>query len=182
MIRAAAVVLLLAIVVVLGARIVEVDKGDPAAPVNTPNNSDYYLLDAIVRQMDENGDPEYRMTAAQTLHYPDESASLTDIDVDYEGDNANRWRLNAARGRIPAGKRDILLHDGVEVTRNREDARSMRFTTERAWVRPDLDQVDTRVAVQASAPGQSVQAVGMTLFLKQNKVVLNSNVQVTYQP
>ncbi len=182
MIRAAFIVMALALVVVLGARIVDVRSPEAKAKLDTPNDSDYYMLDAVVRQMDENGVPKYRMTAAETLHFPDESARLTDIHVNYQGESDNQWDLQAARGRIPAGKRDILLHDGVELIREHEGQRRIQVNTERAWVRPDEDQVDTDVAVTASAPGQSVSAVGMTLLLKQNRVILNNNVQVTYQP
>lgn len=182
MIRLGLVILGLALVVVLGARLVDLRETTTAVELNTPNDSDYYLLDAVVQQMDDTGVPEYRMTVAETLHYPDESARLTDINVNYLGDSERLWKLVAARGRIPAGERDILLHDGVAVTRNQNNQEKMRLTTERAWVRPDKDQVDTEVAVQANAPGQSLKAVGMTLFLKQNRVVLDSNVQVTYTP
>jgi len=182
MIRVALVVALVTLAVVLGARIVDVNQPEAQQALSTPNDSDYYLLDAVVRQMDENGEPEYRMTAAETLHYPDESARLTDIHVNYLGESDDVWDLQATRGRIPAGKRDILLHDGVTLMRNQDGKQTMRVLTERAWVRPDKDQVDTDVAVSASAPGQSASAVGMTLLLKQNRVILDKNVQVTYKP
>lgn len=182
MIRAGLVIILLALIVVFGARLVDVRAPKEKALVSTPNDSDYYMLDAVIRQMDENGQLEYRMTSAETLHFPDESARLTDIHVNYKGESNNLWDLVAARGRIPAGERDILLHDGVELVRKHEGQERIKVNTQRAWVRPDQDQVDTDVAIRATAPGQSVSATGMTLYLKQNRVILNTDVQVIYQP
>lgn len=181
--RTALALVLLTLVVVLAARLMDSRTSTPEqAAVATPKNSDYYMLDAVVQQMDATGAPEYRMTAKKVLHYPNNSARLTDIHVNYLGGAQSQWKLRAALGTIPAGKRDILLHDGVTVTGERQGRPSMHLCTERAWVRPDRDQVDTTVAVSATSQGQQASAIGMTIDLKQNRVILDKHVQVTYQP
>ena len=181
MIRAALVLVLVALVIVLGARLVDRRPAD-AAPVRTPNDSDYYLLGASIEQMDTRGRPEYRMTVAESLHYPDRSARLTDIHVDYFGEAEHRWVLDAGRGRIPAGEKNILLHDSVEVIRDPEGKRPLRLRTRRAWVRPEQDQVDTDVTVQITAPGQQTTGRGMRIDLNSNRITLNHDVRVRYQP
>ncbi|ROO37793.1 LPS export ABC transporter periplasmic protein LptC [Salinisphaera orenii] len=159
------------------------DPGTPTAPrLSTPENSDYYMTDAVVHQMDPQGDLAYRMRLGQTLHFPDDSARLRDIDVHYLAGTKTYWDVTAARGRIPAGERDIYLYDGVEAVHPRPNGPVVRIETDNAWVRPDADRIDTRAHVTATQPGQRVEGDGMEVDLDTDKLRLLSNVQVTYTP
>ena len=65
--------------VLLGLRVVDTDGATTrkdAPRLSTPDNSDYYMSDAVVRQMDDTGQLAYRMTVAQSLHFPDESGGV----------------------------------------------------------------------------------------------------------
>lgn len=170
--------------VLLGVRALDKrDVGTPAEPrLSTPDNSDYYMTDAVVHQMNKQGGLAYRMTVAQTLHFPDDSARLTDIDVHYLAGTKTYWDVTAKHGRVPPGKRDIYLHDGVEGRHPKPDGNVVHVTTDNAWVRPDTDRIDTEAHVVAIEPGQRVEGDGMEVNLKTDKLRLLNNVQVTYTP
>lgn len=157
--------------------------GTPAEPrLATPDNSDYYMTDAVVHQMNSDGGLAYRMNLGQTLHFPDDSARLTDIDVHYLSGTDNYWDVVATKGRIPPGKRDIYLYDGVQGRHPRPNGPLVTIDTDNAWVRPDSDRIDTEAHVTAVEPGRRVEGDGMEVDLKTDKLRLLDNVQVIYTP
>lgn len=150
--------------------------------LSTPGNSDYYMTDAVVRQMDKTGKLAYRMTLGETLHFPDDSAKLTDIDVHYLSGSQTYWDVTAERGRVPPGERDIHLYDGVTGRHPKPDGSVVHVTTDNAWVRPDSNRIDSKAHVKAREPGQTVEGDGMTIDLDTDKLRLLDNVHVTYTP
>ncbi len=176
--------LLVICAIVVGLRTVETPRiGTPAEPrLATPDNSDYYMTDAVVRQMDAQGNLAYRMNLGQTLHFPDDSARLSDIDVHYLAGTDTYWDVTAAKGRVPPGKRDIYLYDGVKGRHPRPEGPVVTIDTDNAWVRPDSDRIDTKAHVTAIEPGRRVEGDGMEVDLKTDKLRLLENVQVTYAP
>ena len=178
-------ILLVASAVLLGLRVINNERtsgADDAPRLSTPDNSDYYMSDAVVRQMDDQGKLAYRMTVAESLHFADDSARLTDIDVHYLAGTKTYWDVSAERGRIPAGERDIYLYDGVTGRHPRVNGNVVEIVTDNAWVRPDTDRIDTQAHVTATEPGQRVEGDGMEVNLKTDKLRLLENVQVTYTP
>lgn len=152
------------------------------APLQTPANSDYYMTGATVHQMDANGNLAYRMNVRESLHFPDDSVRLNDIDVHYLAGTKTYWDVTADKGGVPPGERDIYLYDGVVGRHPRPEGGLVKITTDNAWVRPDSDRIDTQAHVVAVEPGQRVEADGMEVDLKQDKLRLLNNVQVTYTP
>lgn len=158
---------------------------DPAAgpaPVRTPDNSDYYMQGATVYQMSKQGQLAYRMKVAQILHFADDSARLSDIDVHYLEGTKTYWNLHSAKGRVPAGQRDLYLYGGVVIHHPRENGNVVKVTTSHAWVRPKANRVDSDAHVTAIEPGQKVTGDGMRINLDTNKLNLLDNVHVTYTP
>ncbi|MAS11408.1 LPS export ABC transporter periplasmic protein LptC [Salinisphaera sp.] len=183
MLRIVAVLLVIS-AVLLGIRALDTPAiGTPSEPrLETPDNSDYYMTEAVVHQMNENGGLDYRMTLAETLHFPDDSARMTDIDVHYLAGTKTYWDVTAKHGRVPPGKRDIYLYDGVKGRHPKANGNVVDITTDNAWVRPDADRIDTEAHVTAVEPGQRVEGDGMEVNLKTDKLRLLNNVQVTYTP
>lgn len=155
----------------------------PDTPVaTTPEGSNYYLLDAQVRQFNTAGDPAYRIRAASSLHFPDESARLTDIRVDYPRDIDRAWTLAADEGRIPAGSRDVRLSGDVTADYNGAGRRDWTITTPWLWIRAEQEQAETDAAIVGNAPGQRVSARGMRLRFGEESLTLRNDVEVRYQP
>lgn len=153
--------------------------GDQAR-LTTPDNSDYYMDDATVYQLDKQGGLAYRLTSARSLHFPDDSARFTDIHVHYLSDTDTYWDLAADKGRIPAGQRDIYLYDGVTGKHPNKNGSLVHIKTDHAWVRPDAHRVDSDAAVKAVQPGQVLEGNGMRINLKTNKLDILHNAHVTY--
>ncbi len=165
----------------LGWRVLGPDAGSvETRPLSTPDNSDYYMRDATIHQMSETGALAYRMDLGETLHYPDTSARLRDIDVHYLAGTSTYWDLDAARGRVPAGSRDIYLYDGVTLRHPKPDGDIVVIETNNAWVRPQADRIETQAHVTATSPGQVVEGDGMTVNLETDQLRLLENVQVEY--
>lgn len=153
---------------------------DDQARLTTPDNSDYYMDDATVYQLDEQGRLAYRLTSARSLHFPDDSARFTDIHVHYLAGTDTYWNLAANKGRIPAGQRDIYLYNGVKGKHPNGTGDLIRINTDHAWVRPDTDRVDSDAAVKAVQPGQVLEGRGLRINLKTNKLNILHDVHVTY--
>lgn len=183
MLRVVAILLAISAVLLTLRAFDQPNIGTPENPrLETPDNSDYYMTDAVVKQMDDNGNLVYRMNIGETLHFPDDSARLTDIDVHYLAGTSTYWDVTAAKGRVPPGKRDIYLYDGVHGRHPKPEGSVVTVETDNAWVRPDADRIDTQAHVTATEPGQRVEGDGMEVDLATDKLKLLNNVQVTYTP
>lgn len=168
--------------VLIGLRLYQAHQASGAAgnTLSTPDNSDYYMTDATVYQMGKNGQLVYRMTAAQTLHFADDSARLEDIDVHYLAKTTTYWDVTAKRGRVPAGQHDIYLYGGVKARHPNPDGSMVHLTTDNAWVRPDANRIDSKAHVKAIEPGRTVEGDGLRVNLDTDKLNLLNNVHVTY--
>lgn len=153
----------------------------PAPVLETPAGSDYYLVDAVLRQYAADGSLRYQVAAARSLHFPNDSARLSTIRVRYPGAERGVWRLGAATGRVPPGSRDIQLSGGVTVT-HESGAEALRIKTPCAWVRTEAGLAETEAPITANGPGQHARAVGMTLYFDRELLKLHHDVQVTYTP
>ncbi len=161
-------------------------RGGSQAPdtpmATTPEGSNYYLLEAQVRQFNSAGEPAYRIRAASSLHFPDESARLTDIRVDYPLDVDRAWTLLADEGRIPAGSRDVRLSGDVTANHNGAGRQDWTITTPWLWIRADQEQAETDAEIVGTAPGRRVSARGMRLRFNAESLTLRNDVEVRYQP
>lgn len=153
---------------------------DDEARLATPDNSDYYMDDATVYQLDKQGRLAYRLTSARSLHFANDSARFTDIHVHYLSGTDTYWNLAADKGRIPAGQRDIYLYDGVTGKHPNDNGNLVHVTTDHAWVRPDADRVDSDAPAKAVQPGQVLEGRGMRINLKTNKLDILHDAHVTY--
>ncbi|WP_348760882.1 LPS export ABC transporter periplasmic protein LptC [uncultured Salinisphaera sp.] len=150
------------------------------APVTTPDNSDYYLEDATLYQLDKNGDLAYRAHTVQALHFPNEAARASDITVRYFQGQETPWHIKAKHGRVPAGAKDLYLYDGIDAKHPQTDGETLHVVTDHAWIRPDADQIDTDAHVTASRPGEQIEGDGMRADLAADTVTLLNNVQARY--
>lgn len=182
MIRAGLAAVLLAMAALLTLRLYDPSRSEAPAPPTTPGDSDYYLLDAEIRQMNAAGGLQYRIEAAESLHFPDDSVQLTGLDVFHVGGERGPWRLTAPSGTVPPDSRDIRLQGGVTLTHELAGGADLRVATDYAWVRPEADRIETEAVVRATAPGREVQGAGMTVQLDSNQLRLHHDVRVSYAP
>jgi LPS export ABC transporter protein LptC len=132
--------------------------------------------------MDDAGALQYRIRAAESLHYPDDSLRLSGIDVAYVGGARGPWRLTAPRGRASPGTPDTRLEGGVVLSHQRDADTGLRLTTDYVWIRPESERIDTAAAVAATLAEQQAWATGMTAYLDSNRLRLHHDVRVIYAP
>lgn len=183
MFRIAAVLVVLC-TFVLGLRLVYENHPGTASrsSLSTPDNSDYYMTDATAYQMDGQGHLAYQVTSAQALHFPDDSARLKNIDVHYLKNSKTRWEVTAALARVPAGRHDVYLYDGVKARHPLPGGRALSVVAEHAWVHPKRNRIDSQAQVKAIAPGHTTRGDGMQINLDTDKLRLLKNVHVTFTP
>ena len=177
-----ALLVMLAVVVGLGRWLGQhrAARDNAQASVTTPDNSDYYLEDATLYQLDDTGQLAYRAHTVEALHFPNEAARLSDITVRYFHGQERPWHVTAKYGRVPAGARDLYLYDGIDAKHPQTDGDTLHVVTDHAWIRPDTDQIDTDAHVIARRPGEQIEGDGMRADLAADTVTLLNNVQARY--
>lgn len=181
MIRTGLVILLLAIAVFVSLRLINTSATSHPVTASTPQGANYYMLDAVVHQMNSAGQLRYRMQVAKTLHYPDDSVLLEDIQATYSPENAPPWQLSADSGKIPAGEQRMLLQGHLQLEQQRSDG-SIVLTTTHAWVNPDNNRIKTSAAVTVDAPGSRLTATGMVAQLDTRHITFKHDVRAIYTP
>lgn len=182
--RTALALLILAAAALIGWRVLAPagnpsPSGDVAA---APAGSDYYMRNATIYQMNKQGELAYRLKLGEMLHYPDDSARLRDIDVHYEAGTRTFWTLEAARGRVPPGSRDLHLTGGVTLRHPETEVTTVVVHTDNAWIRTRRNVIETRAHVTARTPARVVQAGGLHIDLDTDRMKLRDDVQVRYTP
>lgn len=146
-----------------------------------PDSIDYYLRGAKISALDDDGHLLYQVRAEEVLHYPDESADMTELQMDYLGPEGN-WRLTAPIGHAPAGKNEVQLSGGVAISGGRKGRPSQTIHMAKARLLPEQKQIDTDSSVRMDEPGRRISAVGMTMDFEKDRVKLKHKVRVNYAP
>jgi LPS export ABC transporter protein LptC len=150
-------------------------------PLAAPERADYYLRDAVVDVMDENGNLSYRMKTTELLRYNDRSSRLTDVEIEYLGGEDGVWRLAAGEARLTDGQQNLRLSGGVRMSS--QGARgAMLLTTESLDVDLENKRMSTSNPVQIEHPEYQAQAVGMQAAFKEKTLTLMNNVRTRYVP
>lgn len=152
-----------------------------SAPATAPESIDYYLRGAKMSALDDNGQLLYQIRADEVLHYPDESANMSGLAMDYLGPEGD-WQLTAPVGRAPTGGKEVQLSGGVRITGGRRGQPSATVTMDEARLLPDRKQLDTDSPVAMDEPGRKVRAVGMTMDFRTDRVKLKHKVRVNHAP
>lgn len=149
--------------------------------VSAPEGSDYFMRGATIYQMNEAGQLDYRMKIAEILHYPDDSARLHDIHTHYVGGSKSWWSLQAPRGLVPPGSRDIHLIGGVVVKHPQPEGDTVVIRTDHAWFRSQANLIETNAHATATSPDRIVEGDGMRITLDNDHLKLLDNVHVRYK-
>lgn len=144
----------------------------------------YYLRDANISIMGEDGDVLYEISAAAVEERPAENRTvLSSVSVRYSPAAEVPWEVRADSGEIPNNERYIELSGAVRLASTGESGREptiiqaprLRFT-------PDdyLATTDTGVSVQLGA--ERLDAIGMNVDLKGDYLELESTVHGLFNP
>lgn len=144
-----------------------------------PPEADYYLRDAQLSSMDEQGQLLYRVNAANVLHFPDQSIRMSEVEVSYLN---GPWTLTAAQGLIPPGEESLKLSGDVRMHGTLRSGENVRLRTDDIRIRFAQRQIDTQSTVHMNSDTVTASATGLQTDMAGRELKLLSAVQVTYAP
>lgn len=171
------------VAVLLAAFSVLMRRSDELLDTAAPEQSGYYLQDAVVTDTDASGATRMRLRAANIKHNPaDDSIDATQVALDYQIGPDAQWLLTADSGHVPSASRSITFKGNVLIKPANEQ-------TTPVTMRTDTLMVDTLNNL-ASAPGTVIidmhqsrlTGVGLKADLKQQQVRIESQVHGQFSP
>ena len=156
------------------------DVGGAAGPAGPLG---YYLRDAAIKVMDENGSVLYEISAQAIEERPDQNETvLSGVFVRYSPTTDVPWEVSADSGVIPSDERFIELSGDVELSSIPDDR------NERAIIRaprlrfaPDDFLATTDTTVSLVLGEERLDAVGMSADLQDDLLKLESSVHGQFE-
>ncbi|MGP1675882.1 MAG: LPS export ABC transporter periplasmic protein LptC [Burkholderiales bacterium] len=148
----------------------------------TRHDPDFIAEDFGITKMSTTGKPEYSLSAARMLHYPDdESTDIVAPRLVQRLDNAAPIVIRADRGRISKNGDEANFYGNVVVVREADRGRSeLRVQTEYLQILPDRDLARTDKPVIITEGRSRLAGVGMELNNKTRQFALLSQVRGSF--
>jgi len=144
----------------------------------------YYLRDADISIMDEDGSMLYRILAAAVEEQPAENRTLlADVRIEYSPAADIPWQVRAEQGEIPADEQYLDLSGSVELATT-EGSSGETTTIRAARIRfaPEEYLATTDAGVTVALGDERLEAVGMKADLKGDRLELESSVHGQFSP
>lgn len=164
--------------------------GRPEIPVPETGAGDstlsrgYYLRDAVIRHTDEDGEVLYEIHAGTVMERPVERLlALRDVSIVHREGVTRQWEIVAAEGEASVDDLRLALAGGVALRRDSSDGGlDLSLETERLWLDLERKVARTDAKITLRYGTNLVTAVGMSAFLLEDQLELESNVYVRVQP
>lgn len=151
----------------------------PSVRVQPPPEADYYLRDAELRAMNEDGELMYVVRADNVLHFPDDTVALDRVRVEYlEGP----WQLAADRGLMTPGAVRLDLSGAVQMRGTLQSQDRVHLSTPKLSVYFEERRIDTDAPVRLHSGAYAARATGMRTDMDGRELALVSDVRVEYEP
>lgn len=143
----------------------------------------YYMKDATLLGIGENGRPLYEVRAVHVQHQPeDDSVGLRDIEVDFEPIGENPWSLTADTGWIPSDRKFIDLSGKVVASRFAEEGEPLHIRTGGVRFNPGTRVAATEEPVLIVMGNNMVTAIGLEAHFMEDRLHLKSKVHGRFVP
>ena len=147
------------------------------------HSRDYYLHNFTATIMDEFGRPRYKLRALHLDHFPDDdSMILTQPKLDFYENQSPLWTVNSDYGFVYDGGKIIHLTGRVDMERKaRPGKERITIVTHdlRIWTKAKYAETDAKVHLVQTK--NTLEAVGMRIYLTLGELVLLSDVHGKYQ-
>lgn len=148
-----------------------------------PARAGYYMTEAELTRPGDDGLPQYRLLADQVrqerMNGPTE---LVDVRVEYAVYTGAPWLLTAPRGEVSADQSRLELHGGVVIEGDVEGEGDTRMETETLSVELESHVASTEDPVRFAVGDEWLTATGMTAYLMEERLRLQSSVHGRFQP
>jgi len=148
----------------------------------TRHDPDFIAQEFGITKIGAAGRPEYILSAARMLHYPDdESTDIVAPRLVQRHDNAPPVVIRADRGTITKNGAEASFLGDVVVVREPSPGKSeLRVQTEYLQIIPDLDLARTDKAVIITEGNSRLSGVGLEFNNKTRQFELRSQVRGTF--
>ena len=146
------------------------------------HDPDFIAEDFGITKMGADGKPEYSLSAARMLHYPDdESTDIVEPRLVQRHDDAAPIVIRADRGLLSRNGEQASFFGNVVVVREASAQRSeLRVQTEYLQIDPDRDLASTNRPVTITEGRSRLAGVGMEFNNKTRQFSLLSQVRGTF--
>ncbi|MEL0169218.1 MAG: LPS export ABC transporter periplasmic protein LptC [Pseudomonadaceae bacterium] len=153
-------------------------SGNPQQP---PTRPDFYIENARIQMLDEQGKIAYQLTTSHAVHQIDDgSTHLEDPELlFYRGEDPTPWLLKSKQGVVTERGDRVDLTTDVLLKQNSAEARQL--TTSALTLFPGRDYAETDQPVTIEAARSVTTAEGMQLFLNDGRLTLLSTVRGQYE-
>lgn len=144
----------------------------------------FYLRDAEIYASNEDGQVSYRILAARAEERPNENLLILEsVRVEYQPVDKAPWLLTAESGQAPIDQSYIDLNGTVELANNPDDNHQKTVVqTEELRFDPQTFIASTEASVKLLVGDRRLDAVGIKVFLRDNRVELESGVHGQFDP
>jgi LPS export ABC transporter protein LptC len=144
----------------------------------------YYLRNADISIMDDDGRMLYRISARTVEERPTENRTvLSDVAIVYSPLAEVPWEIRAESGEIPDAQRYLDLSGSVELaTTEASSGETTLIQAPRIRLAPDEYLATTDTDVSVSLGSERLEAVGMVADLKDDYLELESSVHGLFNP
>lgn len=145
------------------------------------NDIDGFLVNSETLQFDLNGDPKHLLIADRTDHYPEQQRSkLQQPDLRlYRHDKPDVVAVSE-RGEVGPNSEEILMINKVRITEQIDNG--YRMLTDFLRIEPDNDYAETHAPVTLLQAHSRTDAIGMELYLDQERLRLLQDVRGHHEP
>lgn len=154
----------------------------PAPPPPSDEQPRYFLEDAEWVRYDQAGRPLRRVRSERIEILDDESARLRELTVDQLGGDQGPWVLHAPRGYSPPHAQRLLLQDTVTIEGRWPESQPLQLATEQLWVDSETREIYTETPVVIEGTTRSVRANGLRADWDADRLRLEGDVRVRYDP
>lgn len=160
----------------------EPGEQQPVTEAQMPERQvDSYMVNALSRQYDSQGQLEQRLLADRVTHYADsEHSLLANPDMLIYRQQQSPLHIQAEEGEVSADREQIWLRRNVVLTEQQPEA--MTLLTEFLRVELDRDYAETDLPVRLNYPQGRKDAVGMQAYLAEDRVLLLDEVRSYHEP
>lgn len=143
----------------------------------------FYMRGARLIGLDEEGRVLYRMNASFGTQTEEAAPILLDeVVVDYLPAADVPWRIEGQRAEVSADLRRVRMFDGVVATSTGNEAQPAVVRTDSLALDHDTEIASTRDPVSIETPDGTLAGVGMTAWLREDRLRLEAQVRGRFQP
>ncbi|MEZ5672701.1 MAG: LPS export ABC transporter periplasmic protein LptC [Thiotrichaceae bacterium] len=142
---------------------------------------DYTLKDFASVHTDAMGQMKNRLTAKQLLHYPNSNTEVVAPDIMFYQQGAAQWHVESEHGQVSADNNEVWLLGHATIKRVTTDpAKRFDVLSQNLHVKLNEESAETQAPSTLLSATSTTEAMGMRIWMKQQRLELLSKVKGTY--